>query len=29
MEQGIERTFSGSSVAEERAEALRLWRGEP
>jgi len=29
VEQGIERTFSGSAAAEEREEALRLWRGEP
>lgn len=29
VEQGIERTFSGSAAADEREEALRLWRGEP
>jgi outer membrane biosynthesis protein TonB len=29
VEQGIERSFAGSSAAEERDEALRLWRGEP
>jgi hypothetical protein len=29
VEQGIERSFAGSSAADERDEALRLWRGEP